>query len=98
MIMFAEGDADGLVAGVRQPYPATIRPALQIVGMRAGVSRAAGMYMVVTKQGVLFLAYTTINIAPDADERAEIALLATDAVSELGLEPRVAMLSFSNFG
>jgi malate dehydrogenase (oxaloacetate-decarboxylating)(NADP+) len=98
MIMVAEGDADGLVAGVRQPYPATIRPALQIVGMREGVRRAAGMYMVVTKQGVRFLADTTINIDPNADELAEIALLATDAVTELGLEPRVAMLSFSNFG
>ncbi len=98
MVMVAEGDADGLVAGVRQPYPATIRPALQIVGMREGVRRAAGMYMVVTKQGVRFLADTTINIDPDADELAEIALLAADAVTELGLEPRVAMLSFSNFG
>jgi len=98
MVMVATGDADGLVAGVRQPYPATIRPALQIVGMRAGVRRAAGMYMVVTKQGVRFLADTTINIEPDAEALAEIALLAADAVSELGLEPRVAMLSFSNFG
>jgi malate dehydrogenase (oxaloacetate-decarboxylating)(NADP+) len=98
MMMVAEGDADGLVAGVRQPYPATIRPALQIVGMREGVRRAAGMYMVVTKQGVRFLADTTINIDPNADELAEIALLAADAVAELGLEPRVAMLSFSNFG
>jgi malate dehydrogenase (oxaloacetate-decarboxylating)(NADP+) len=98
MMMVAQGDADGLVAGVRQPYPATIRPALQIVGMRDGVRRAAGMYMVVTKQGVRFLADTTINIDPDADELAEIALLAADAVTELGLEPRVAMLSFSNFG
>jgi malate dehydrogenase (oxaloacetate-decarboxylating)(NADP+) len=98
MMMVAEGDADGLVAGVRQPYPATIRPALQIVGMRDGVRRAAGMYMVVTKLGVRFLADTTINIDPNADELAEIAVLAADAVSELGLEPRVAMLSFSNFG
>ncbi len=98
MMMVAEGDADGLVAGVRQPYPATIRPALQIIGMRDGIRRAAGMYMVVTKQGVRFLADTTINIDPDAETLAEIAMLAADAVSELGLEPRVAMLSFSNFG
>jgi malate dehydrogenase (oxaloacetate-decarboxylating)(NADP+) len=98
MMMVAEGDADGLVAGVRQPYPATIRPALQIIGVRDGVKRAAGMYMVVTKQGVRFLADTTINIEPDAESLAEIAILAADAVSELGLEPRVAMLSFSNFG
>jgi malate dehydrogenase (oxaloacetate-decarboxylating)(NADP+) len=98
MMMVSEGDADGLVAGVRQPYPATIRPALQIIGVREGVKRAAGMYMVVTKQGVRFLADTTINIDPDAETLAEIAMLAADAVQELGLEPRVAMLSFSNFG
>jgi malate dehydrogenase (oxaloacetate-decarboxylating)(NADP+) len=98
MMMVAEGDADGLVAGVRQPYPATIRPALQIIGMRDGVRRAAGMYMVVGKQGVRFLADTTINIEPNAEELAEIALLAADAVTELGLDPRIAMLSFSNFG
>jgi malate dehydrogenase (oxaloacetate-decarboxylating)(NADP+) len=98
MMMVSEGDADGLVAGVRQPYPATIRPALQIIGVREGVKRAAGMYMVVTKQGVRFLADTTINIDPDAETLAEIAMLAADAVHELGLEPRVAMLSFSNFG
>ncbi len=98
MVMVAEGDADGLVAGVRQPYPATIRPALQIIGVRPGVKHAAGMYMVVTKQGVRFLADTTINIDPDAETLAEIAMLAADAVAELGVEPRVAMLSFSNFG
>jgi malate dehydrogenase (oxaloacetate-decarboxylating)(NADP+) len=98
MMMVSEGDADGLVAGVRQPYPATIRPALQIIGVREGVKRAAGMYMVVTKQGVRFLADTTINIDPNAETLAEIAMLAADAVHELGLEPRVAMLSFSNFG
>jgi len=98
MMMVAQGDADGLVAGVRQPYAATIRPALQLIGVRQGVKHAAGMYMVITKQGVRFLADTTINIEPDAETLAEIAMLAADAASELGLEPRVAMLSFSNFG
>jgi malate dehydrogenase (oxaloacetate-decarboxylating)(NADP+) len=98
LMMVDQGEADGLVAGARQDYPATIRPALQIIGVRAGVQRAAGMYMVVTKSGALFLADTTINIDPDAETLAEIAELAADAVSELGLEPRVAMLSFSNFG
>jgi len=87
-----------LVAGERQPYAATIRPALQLIGVRQDVKRAAGMYMVITKQGVRFLADTTINIEPDAETLAEIAMLAADAASELGLEPRVAMLSFSNFG
>ena len=98
LMMVEQGDADGLVAGARQDYPATIRPALQIIGVRKGVKRAAGMYMVVTKKGALFLADTTINIDPDAETVAETAELAADAVAELGLEPRVAMLSFSNFG
>jgi malate dehydrogenase (oxaloacetate-decarboxylating)(NADP+) len=98
LMMLDAGNADGLVAGVRQDYPATIRPALQIIGMREGVKRAAGMYMVVSKTGVRFLADTTINIEPDEDTLAEIAVLAADAVQDLGIEPRVAMLSFSNFG
>jgi malate dehydrogenase (oxaloacetate-decarboxylating)(NADP+) len=98
LMMLDAGHADGLVAGVRQDYPATIRPALQIIGVREGVTRAAGMYMVVTKTGVRFLADTTINITPDADTLAEIAILAADTVRDLGIDPRVAMLSFSNFG
>ena len=98
LMMLDAGHADGLVAGVRQDYPATIRPALQIIGMREGVKRAAGMYMVVSKTGVRFLADTTINIEPDEDTLAEIAILAADTVKDLGIEPRVAMLSFSNFG
>jgi len=98
LMMLDQGDADGLVAGARQDYPATIRPALQIIGVREGVRRAAGMYMVVTKAGVRFLADTTINIQPDAETLAEIAILAAETVTSLGLEPRVAMLSFSNFG
>jgi malate dehydrogenase (oxaloacetate-decarboxylating)(NADP+) len=98
MMMVDSGDADGLVAGTRQDYPATIRPALQIIGVRPGVRRAAGMYMVVTKSGVRFLADTTINIEPDAETLAEIAILAAEAVAGFGIEPRVAMLSFSNFG
>ena len=98
MMMVDQGDADGLLAGARQDYPATIRPALQIIGMRPGVRRAAGMYMVVTTSGVRFLADTTINIDPDAETLAEIAILAAETVTELGIEPRVAMLSFSNFG
>ncbi|MDX2052683.1 MAG: NADP-dependent malic enzyme [Polyangiaceae bacterium] len=98
MLMVELGDADGLVAGYRQDYPATIRPALQIIGMRDGAHRAAGMYMIVSKTGVKFFADTTINIDPDAETLAEIAILAAKAVRDLGIEPRVAMLSFSNFG
>jgi malate dehydrogenase (oxaloacetate-decarboxylating)(NADP+) len=98
LLMVEAGDADGLVAGVQQDYPATIRPTLQIIGVRPGVQHAAGMYMVVTKGDVKFLADTTVNIQPDAQTLAEIAIMAADMVRELGIEPRVAMLSFSNFG
>jgi malate dehydrogenase (oxaloacetate-decarboxylating)(NADP+) len=98
MLMVQCGDADGLVAGEAQSYPKTIRPALQIIGVHDDVSRAAGMYMVVTGNSVKFLADTTINIDPDAETLASTAMLAADAVKQLGIEPRVAMLSFSNFG
>src|SRR5690606_21889757 len=87
----------GFVAGARQDYPATIRPALQIIGVRPGVRRAAGMYMVVSPSGVRFLADTTINIQPDAETLAEIAVLVAEDFEELGLTPRIAMLSFSNY-
>ncbi len=98
LMMLDQGDADGFVAGVSQDYPATVRPALQIIGVAPGVRRAAGMYMMVTKRDVKFLADATINIDPDAQTLAETALLAAQAVRDLGIEPRVAMLSFSNFG
>jgi malate dehydrogenase (oxaloacetate-decarboxylating)(NADP+) len=98
MLMVECGDADGLVAGLGQSYPETIRPALQVVGTRPDIERAAGMYMVITKSEVKFLADTTINIEPDAETLASTAMLAADTVRQLGIEPRVAMLSFSNFG
>jgi len=98
MMMLSQGDADGVVAGSRQDYPATIRPALRIIGTRTGIKSACGMYMVVTKSNVHFLADTTINIQPSSETLAEIALLTAERVEELGLTPRVAMLSFSNFG
>jgi len=98
MMMVREGAADGLVGGIRDPYPATIRPALEIIGIRDDVHRAAGTYMVITKNDVKFFADTTINIDPDAATLAETALLVSELTRELGIEPRVAMLSFSNFG
>ncbi len=98
MMMLHLEAADGVVGGARQDYPATIRPALRIIGLREGLKRACGMYMVVTKQAVHFLADTTINIRPDAQTLAEIALLCAERVEEFGIQPRVAMLSFSNFG
>ncbi len=98
MMMVAAGDADGLVSGLTSNYPDTIRPALQTVGVREGIRRASGMYMIVTPTEAKFLADTTINIDPDAETLAETAILAADTVRDLGIVPRVAMLSFSNFG
>jgi malate dehydrogenase (oxaloacetate-decarboxylating)(NADP+) len=98
MMMVRQGAAEGLLSGISSPYPTTIRPALKIIGVRDGVQRAAGMYMVITPHDVKFLADTTINIDPDAKTLAETAILSADLVRDLGIEPRVAMLSFSNFG
>jgi malate dehydrogenase (oxaloacetate-decarboxylating)(NADP+) len=100
LMMVHAGEADGLVCGVNKAsYPETIRPALQIIGLREGQKRVAGMYLMVLKERILFFADATVNIEPDEHELAEIALLAADAVRRyFDQEPRVAMLSFSNFG
>ncbi|HEU4725243.1 MAG TPA: NADP-dependent malic enzyme [Candidatus Eisenbacteria bacterium] len=92
------GDADGLVSGVSQHYPETIRPALQIIGLRPGISRVCGVYCIIAKGKCYFFADTTVNIEPNAEELAEIAILAAGVAREFGFEPRVAMLSFSSFG
>jgi len=99
LMMVREGDADGLLAGVSMSYPDVIRPALQTVGRDARYTRAAGLYVIMPKSGgPLFLADTTVNIDPGAEEIAEIAIMAADTARRFGTEPRVAMLSFSNFG
>lgn len=97
-MMVQSGDVDGLVAGEDMYYPDTLRPALETVGTAEGVSRVAGLYLMVLEKDLLFFADTTVNIDPDADTLAEIALLSASAVRRLGIVPRVAMLSFSNFG
>jgi malate dehydrogenase (oxaloacetate-decarboxylating)(NADP+) len=97
-MMVHMGDADGFLAGVAQHYPDTIRPALQVIGMRPDVHRVSGLYVIVTKKETYFFADTTVNIEPTAEELAEIALLAASTAREFDIEPRVAMLSFSNFG
>ncbi len=91
-------DADGFIAGVSQHYPDTIRPALHVIRMREGVHRVSGLYVIATRKEVYFFADTSVNIDPCAEEVAEIALLAADVAREFNVEPRVAMLSFSNFG
>jgi len=92
------GDADGFVAGVAQHYPDTLRPALQIIKTRSGVQRVSGLYVMATKKDAYFFADTTVNIEPGAEQLAEIAILSAEVVRHFNLEPRVAMLSFSNFG
>jgi malate dehydrogenase (oxaloacetate-decarboxylating)(NADP+) len=98
MLMVRRGDADGLVAGLTAPYPETIRPALQILGMRPDVRRACGMYMMLLKNDVKFFADATVNIDPDAETLADIAIQVADAVRAFEITPRIAMISFSNFG
>jgi malate dehydrogenase (oxaloacetate-decarboxylating)(NADP+) len=98
MMMVRHGDADGLVAGLTSPYPDTIRPALQILGTRPDVRRASGMYMMLMKNDVKFFADATVNIDPDAETLADIAVQVADAVRTFDIVPRIAMISFSNFG
>lgn len=98
MVMVREGDADGLISGLTQHYPETIKPALQIIGKEEGVHCIAGLYFLVFKNSTIFIADSTINIDPDAEELAEIAMLSAETVKNFGIIPKVAMLSFSNFG
>ncbi|MHB1170187.1 MAG: NADP-dependent malic enzyme [Longimicrobiales bacterium] len=99
LMMVEGGQADGLVAGLHRSYPDTIRPALQLIQLKEGVRRVAGMYCVIVGSRVLFFADATVNIEPSSEELAEIAIsAATIARDHFDIEPRVAMLSFSNFG
>jgi malate dehydrogenase (oxaloacetate-decarboxylating)(NADP+) len=97
-MMVYMGDADGFIAGLNQHYPDTIRPALRLIGTRPGVHRVAGIYMLIVKRDIYFFADTTVNIEPTAEDLAGIAVCAADCARRFGVEPRVAMLSFSNFG
>jgi malate dehydrogenase (oxaloacetate-decarboxylating)(NADP+) len=92
------GDADCMISGITKNYPDTIRPAIETIGTEEGVKKIAGMYIMFTKRGPLFLADTTINFNPTAEELAEITLLAAKEVKSFNIVPRIAMLSYSNFG
>ena len=98
MMMVRKGDADGLISGLTQSYPDTVRPALQIIGTKDGVKKIAGLYMMIFKNQTVFIADATVNIDPSAEDLAEIALLTAERVQRLNILPRIAMLSFSNFG
>jgi malate dehydrogenase (oxaloacetate-decarboxylating)(NADP+) len=97
-MMVRKGDADCFLAGVSQHYPETIRPALQIIKTREHIHRVSGVYVIITRRQFYFFSDTTVNIEPTAEDLAEIAILAADVAREFGFEPRMAMLSFSNFG
>jgi len=97
-VMVALGHADALVSGVNMHYPETIRPALQVIGAQPEVGIASGLYMLVFERHVVFLGDTTVNIDPSAEQLAQIAEGAARLVRTFGIEPHVAMLSFSNFG
>lgn len=97
-MMVEMGKADALIGGLTTHYPATIKPALQCVGRKDGLSVVSGLYLVLIKNKVYFFADTTVNINPSAEALAEIAISTADTAAEFDVKPRVAMLSFSNFG
>jgi malate dehydrogenase (oxaloacetate-decarboxylating)(NADP+) len=97
-MMVETGEADCMISGLSRNYPDTIRPAIEIIGMDEGVKKIAGMYLLFTKRGPLFLADTTVNFNPTAEELAEITLLVAKEVRHFNIVPRIAMLSYSNFG
>ena len=97
-MMVETGEADCMISGLRRNYPDTIRPAIQIIGMEDGVKKLAGMYLLFTKRGPMFLADTTVNFNPTAEELAEITLLVAKEVRHFNIVPKIAMLSYSNFG
>jgi malate dehydrogenase (oxaloacetate-decarboxylating)(NADP+) len=97
-MMVEMGDADAFISGLTYDYPAVIRPALQVVGVREGMRKVAGLYIMIVKEKVYFFTDATVNIEPTAEDLAEIAIMAADFARRFDIEPRVAMLSFSNFG
>jgi malate dehydrogenase (oxaloacetate-decarboxylating)(NADP+) len=97
-MMVETGDADVLISGLTRKYADILKPALYIIGTAEHVRRVAGMYIMITKKGPIFFADTTINVNPTADELVEITLLTAEAVRKFNVKPRIAMVSFSNFG
>jgi malate dehydrogenase (oxaloacetate-decarboxylating)(NADP+) len=98
ILMVESGDADAMVSGITTPYPDVIRPALQIVGKRDDINIIAGMYLMRSQKGNYFLADTTINMNPSEADLVDITLLTKEKVEEFGVDPVMAMVSYSNFG
>jgi malate dehydrogenase (oxaloacetate-decarboxylating)(NADP+) len=97
-MMVEIGDADAFISGLTSDYSKTISPALKVIGMAPGVKRVAGMYIIMNKRGTYFFADATVNVNPSAEDLLEIIRITTDGVRFFGVEPRVAVLSYSNFG
>lgn len=97
-MMVETGEADALISGLTSSYPETIRPALQIIGKESGVQRVAGMYILLTKRGPLFFSDTTVNFNPTAEEIVEITEMTAKAVERFNVKPRIALVTYSNFG
>jgi malate dehydrogenase (oxaloacetate-decarboxylating)(NADP+) len=97
-LMVETGAADAFISGLTRDYPKTILPSLQTIGVKPGVNRVAGMYIMNTDKGPYFFADATVNLNPTAEEMVDIIGLTADAVKFFNMEPRVAVLSYSNFG
>jgi malate dehydrogenase (oxaloacetate-decarboxylating)(NADP+) len=98
MMMVETGDADAFISGLTKKYPETIKPALQIIGTAPGVRKVAGMYILPTKKGPIFLADTTVNTNPSVEDIVDITLSAARTVRNFNIIPKIALLSYSNFG
>lgn len=97
-MMVLEGDADGMISGHSRAYPRVVKPVFEVIGRAANVTRAATVHIMITKRGPLFLADTSINIDPNAEEIAEIAQMTANVATTFGFEPVMALLSYANFG
>ena len=97
-LLVETGEADAFISGFTRKYAETIRPALQVIGVKKEFNHIAGMYIMITKNGPVFLADTTVNMNPSAQTLYDTTMLTADAVRSLNIEPRIALLSYSNFG
>ncbi len=97
-MMVQDGEADALISGLTKNYPSTIRPALQTIGKMPGASKVAGMYIMLTKRGPLFFSDCTVNENPDAQTLVDITVMTAKAIQQFNIQPRIALLSYSNFG
>jgi malate dehydrogenase (oxaloacetate-decarboxylating)(NADP+) len=97
-MMVLSGEADALISGLTRNYAQTIRPALQVIGTEEGTRKVAGMYILLTRRGPVFFADCSVNVNPTSEDLVEITALTAKAVQNLNIQPRIAMVSYSNFG